>query len=120
MCEWSLKRYEAAAEAIAELTAIGTENGLKTQVFAHLIDYPSQDESIVAMPGGGYGLLVPSGETSEFVLNLFARVFVASTRVGEILSSTCRDTQCRQWPRISSHFSPVVAHPAAAVPRRRD
>jgi hypothetical protein len=54
-------------EAIAEIAAIGLEHDLDTPIFAHLVQYPMQDENIVLMPGGGYGLIVPPGETEEFV-----------------------------------------------------
>ena len=75
LCRWSLQRYEAAVETIVEILAIGVEHKTDVPVFGHLVGYPAHDENIVSMPGGGYGLLVPPGETPEFIQALASRVF---------------------------------------------
>lgn len=75
LSEWSLHHYDSAIEAIAEIAAIGEESRISTPIFAHLVNSSDGRENIVAMPGGGYGLLIPSGKTEDFIAEVASRVF---------------------------------------------
>lgn len=72
-CEWALQRYELAMVALLELLAIGDEHNVPIPVFAHVPSDASDGESVCEVPGG-WLLLVPDGQVSDFVIPLINKV----------------------------------------------
>lgn len=75
ICEWSLKHYEEATEAILELLALANEQHVKIPYFAYAVPTgnTSPKETVTPAPMG-YALFVPLGERPEFVYDLVSRV----------------------------------------------
>lgn len=73
LCNWAVRRYEAAIEAILELLAIANEQNVDVPVFAHVSTDKEHDETVVQL-SGGMGLLLPPGEGPDFITGLVTRI----------------------------------------------
>lgn len=110
VCEWSLRHYEAAIEAILELLALSAERKLNIPIFAHLSTDTEPDENVMTMPSTdgppAYALLAPPGEAPEFVGAITSRVLE-------------RRPELVQYPRLVIGEKRASAKPTMKKPKNK-
>lgn len=123
ICEWSLKHHEAAVEAILELLAIANEHNVDVPVFGHIRTDKLHDENVLQSPGG-YALLLPCGEGTDFMTGIVTRILArrpeliqhARLAVGDRIAQTNKRAPKKKAKLVKNRGGPRRRGPNSAPP----
>jgi hypothetical protein len=85
-CEWTRRHYEESIEAIMDLHALRAEYALPGAQYIYAPSSNDDGGNIVEVEDDAYALLVPPGETPDFVFELIDRVVARRPELAQYMA----------------------------------